>query len=428
MRRRAAVTGLGLVLAACSSDPVVVESPTPTAVATTLDATPLPSISPTPLPSPSPFTSALPSPSPLPAPTSEPPLPEPDPEPEPDPDPEPEPEPEPEPLELRYQQAGSGFTAPLQVLPSPTGRTLVVEQDGRIRDLKNKDVFVDIRNRVDFGGEQGLLGAAFSADGTRLYVHYTDNSGDTAVAVCPVSGDSATCPAPALEIDQPAGNHNGGSILWGPDGNVWLALGDGGGANNQYGHAENTKTPLGAILRLHPTTLEAAKGNPGFGDNRIVHYGLRNPFRMAFDTSTLYVADVGQGAWEEITVVSADARGRHFGWDQWEGSHEFHCPCDVASNMEFPELEYANDSSTCAVIGGEVYRGSAMPDLVGHYLYSDACAGFLRSFRHAGGKAVDRMDWTEQVGARPGVHGFGRDASGELYVTAGGDVLKIVPA
>jgi hypothetical protein len=324
--------------------------------------------------------------------------------------------------------AGSGFNAPLQVLPSPSGRTLVVEQDGRIRDLDSKAVFVDVRNRVDFGGEKGLLGAAFSGDGSRLYVHYSDDSGgDTAVAICPVSGNSASCPAPALEIDQPAGNHNGGSILWGPDGNVWLALGDGGGANNQYGNAENTSTPLGAILRLDPNTLAAASGNPGFGDNRIVHYGLRNPFRMTFDSGNLYVGDVGQNAWEEVTVVRATARGRHFGWDQWEGNHEFDCPCTREANMEFPEVEYSNPGGGRAVIAGEVYRGSAIPQLVGHFFYSDAYSGFLKSFRWNGSSAGNQQDWTGQVGTRP-VHGFGHDAAGELYVAAGGEVLKVVPA
>ncbi|HEX9766195.1 MAG TPA: PQQ-dependent sugar dehydrogenase, partial [Nitriliruptorales bacterium] len=267
MRRTAGMAAMALLLAACSGGGATSDgSPTPTAVASTL----APSASPS--PSPSPSRSPTPSPTPDPKP-------EPQPEPEPTTAPATAPEPEPEPVRLRYVVAGSGFNAPLQVLPSPSGRTLVVEQDGRIRDLDSKAVFVDVRNRVDFGGEKGLLGAAFSGDGSRLYVHYSDDSGgDTAVAICPVSGNSASCPAPALEIDQPAGNHNGGSILWGPDGNVWLALGDGGGANNQYGNAENTSTPLGAILRLDPNTLAAASGNPGFGDNRIVHYGLRNPF------------------------------------------------------------------------------------------------------------------------------------------------------
>lgn len=426
MRLTAKLVALAMVVVACSGGDVTSDaSPT-----TTVAASPLaPSPSPSRTPSPSPSPTVAPSPSPSPSPTIGPPAPEPTPEPEPDPTTEPPPPPppsppKPEPVELRYRLVGSGFTAPLQVLPSPTGQTLVVEQNGRIRDLDTKAVFVDIRGRVDFGGEQGLLGAAFSGNGSRLYVHYTNTSGDTAVAVCTVTGDSASCPSPALVIDQPAGNHNGGSILWGPDGKVWLALGDGGGRDNQYGHAENTNTPLGAILRLEPNTLVAASGNPGFGDDRIVHYGLRNPFRMAFDGSTLYVADVGQNDWEEVTVVSASARGRHFGWDQWEGSHEFNCPCVRESNMEFPEVEYSNPGGGRAVIGGEVYRGSAIPSLVGHYFYSDAYSGFLKSFRWNGSKAVDQANWTDQVGTQP-VHGFGHDAKGELYVAAGDKVFRI---
>jgi hypothetical protein len=318
---------------------------------------------------------------------------------------------------------GGSFDRPLQVLPAPNGRTLVMEQGGTIRDLQSGAVFVDISSRVERGGnEQGLLGAAFHPDGTRLYVHYNEDGGDTVVAECVVSGNSAGSCDKLVDIDQPSANHNGGSLVFGPGG-LYLALGDGGGGGDAGDRAENTGNPLGSILRFDASTPGrlTAKG-AGFDDARIWHYGLRNPYRIHFDNGLLFVADVGQSAREEITIVRSSRSGLHFGWDTWEGTAQFEGN-DRTSNMVFPQVEHSHNEGVCAIIGGEVYRGSAIPGLVGAYLYSDNCVSFLRGFRYDGGIRSARAFDVSLDGAL----GFGHDAASEMYVTAFGGVFKIVP-
>ena len=299
-----------------------------------------------------------------------------------------------------------------------------MEQGGTLRDLETGAVFADISAKVERGGnEQGLLGAAFHATGTRLYLHYNQKGGDTAIAECVVSGNSATCADPLVVIDQPYGNHNGGSLVFGPGG-LYLALGDGGSAGDPGDRAENTDNPLGSILRFNASTPGQLTANgAGFGDPRIWHYGLRNPYRIHFDGGLLYVADVGQNAREEITVVGSSLSGLHFGWDTWEGTRSFEGSAKT-ENMVFPQVEHDHSEGVCAIIGGEVYRGTAIPGLVGAYLYSDNCAAFLRGFRWDGGVRVAR---SFDVSLDSPL-GFGHDAAGEMYVTTFGGVFRIVPA
>lgn len=341
------------------------------------------------------------------------------------------------PPRVSVEEVGADFARPVQILPSPEGDTLVVEQTGRIRTLDGGEV-LNIRDRVnDNANERGLLAAAFVEDATgatRLYVHYSGADGATVVSAFDWPDPAPEDEQVLFTVPQPAPNHNGGSLLLGPDGMLYLALGDGGAANDRFGNGQNTSTPLGAILRFDPSRttdeLVPAADNPFAEDGHpaVWTYGLRNPWRIAFDDERLWVADVGQDAVEEVSTVRfADAAGANFGWPLFEGTTCFDGPCDEAG-LVFPVVEHTHDGDgVCALIGGVVYRGDAFPAMWGHYLYSDACAGFLLTID--GTTADPAFDLTDQVGTLAGVLGFGEDADGEVYVgMIDGRVLKLVPA
>ncbi|MDP9021116.1 MAG: cell wall-binding repeat-containing protein [Actinomycetota bacterium] len=323
-------------------------------------------------------------------------------------------------LALGLHQVGSGFEFPTHVTGAPgDDRMYVAERAGRIRFLDGS-VFLDIRGLVSSAGqEQGLLGLAFDpayANTGRYFVHYTDAAGDTVVAE--YNRDGRT-PRTLFRWDQPAANHNGGSLEFGPDGALYLALGDGGGSGDAYDNAQRPETPLGAIVRLDPAS----------GDWRTWMYGLRNPYRFSFDPpdGTVVIGDVGQSNYEEINVVAWDATGTNFGWPCREGAHGFDpvragCP---QSGLTDPVFEYPLNG-TCAVIGGVVYRGSAIPELRGQYLYGDYCAGWIRGFHERHGSVTDERHWMDTT-AR--VTSFGRDNAGEAYVTlTDGTVRRLVRA
>lgn len=330
-----------------------------------------------------------------------------------------------------------GFERPLQILPAPDGQVLVLEQPGRVRTLSG-DTVLDLRDRVNDGAnERGLLGGAFAEDGTgevRLYLHYSGADGSTTVAAFPWPDPRPATEQVMFTASQPAANHNGGSVLVGPDGMLYLSLGDGGAANDRFGNGQRTDTVLGAILRFDvsasTTELVPAPDNP-FGQDghpAVWAYGLRNPWRIAFDDERLWVADVGQDAIEEVSTVRFDqAAGANFGWPIFEGTRCFRGPCDEAG-LVFPVAEHTHDDDgVCALIGGVVYDGAAFPELEGHYLYSDACAGFLRTID--GATADPAFDLTGQVGSLAGIMGFGVDAAGEVYLgMIDGRVLALVPA
>jgi glucose/arabinose dehydrogenase len=227
-------------------------------------------------------------------------------------------------------------------------------------------------------------------------------------------------------------NHNGGLAMFGPDGMLYLGTGDGGGAGDQPNNAQNINVLLGKLLRLNvaelPYTIPA--GNPFVGvtgADEIWAFGLRNPWRYAFDTTAgqLFIADVGQNSWEEVNVVPAIVAGGNYGWRIMEGTH-CHNPA-VGCNqtgLTLPVHEY-DHSQGCSITGGFVYRGAAIPELRGHYLYSDYCTGFLRSFRVSGGSAVDHRNWS--IGDIGNILSFGVDAAGEVYMlSANGGVYRIV--
>ncbi len=294
---------------------------------------------------------------------------------------------------------------------------------------------LDITDRVRDRGEQGLLGLAFAPDypeSGRIFVHYTALDGDTVLAEFVEQGGQADPTGTVLwRTPQPAANHNGGMILFGPDGYLYMGLGDGGGAGDRYGHGQNDRSPLGALLRFDVSEQGLAipaAGNP-FPAPEVWAIGLRNPWRFTIDelSGTVIIADVGQNLFEEVSVAPLETAGLNYGWPITEGLHCFDPPsgCD-ASGLTLPVLEVPHtDSGTCSITGGVVYRGAAIPELAGHYLFSDYCGGYLRSFP-VEGPFDEPRDWTDQVGIAGQVVAFGTDHAGEVYVlTASGSVLRL---
>jgi glucose/arabinose dehydrogenase len=322
----------------------------------------------------------------------------------------------------------------------------VTEQVGRVRAIRDGQLdaspALDISADVGSGGERGLLGLDFSRDGTRMYIHYTNRDGDTRVDEYTMQGNVA---APGsrrqlLAVEQPQPNHNGGELSFGPDGLLYLGLGDGGGAGDSGdGHApggngQSLDTLLGKILRIDPTPsgnrqYTIPPSNPfanGGGLPEIWAYGLRNPWRFTWDRESgdMWIADVGQNAWEEVDFLPAgEGAGANFGWNRLEGTHEFQ---GQAPNGAVPPIhEYPLDG-TCAAIGGYVYRGSRIPALAGAYVYTDYCESTIRALVEQDGRAADQRD----LGiAGIQVTAFGEDQEGELYVLSQGDgVQRIDPA
>jgi glucose/arabinose dehydrogenase len=248
---------------------------------------------------------------------------------------------------------------------------------------------------------------------------------------------SAT-PTPVITIPHPgASNHNGGLVTFGPDGMLYLGTGDGGGAGDPSGNAQNVNVLLGKLLRLDVRTLPYTipPTNPFFGRTtgrqEIWAYGLRNPWRFAFDRGaspvTLYIADVGQGAWEEIDVMPSSAAGVNYGWNVQEGSHCYppsSTSCGLPGVLQTPAAEYDHSAGRCSITGGFVYRGSAIPEIRGQYFYSDYCAGFLASLSGSASAGFTMRTWSApNVG---NVLSFGEDSAGELYVLGVGTVYRIV--
>lgn len=295
----------------------------------------------------------------------------------------------------------------------------------------------------DEGSEQGLLGIAIPRDGRYLYASYTDESGALVVDRYTISSTRTTIDDDTrkeiIRVPQPAGNHNGGAIRFGPDGFLYVGLGDGGGAGDPDGNGQNTTTLLGSILRLEVDTdaaYDIPPGNPfaeSAGAAEIHLYGVRNPWRFSFDRETgdLWIGDVGQDTWEEIDLLPAGAgmgRGANLGWNQREGLEPFGGGTSPDGAIE-PIHTYGRDDGACSVTGGHVYRGSVIPQLVGTYLYADYCQGGIRALVLSQGEVVE--DRNLEIGIVPNSLGsFGEGPDGEIYVLslAEGRVLRIEPA
>jgi glucose/arabinose dehydrogenase len=297
---------------------------------------------------------------------------------------------------------------------------------------------LDLRGEVSQGSEQGLLGLAFSPDGGFLYVNYTDPNGDTNVDEFAFRAGRAVLDTRrrVLFVDQPFPNHNGGNLAFGPDGYLYIGLGDGGSGGDPYGNGQSLKTLLGKMLRIEPRPSGSKPygippDNPFVGRRgarpEIWALGLRNPWRYAFDRDTgdLWIGDVGQDTVEEVDRQPAGSKeGLNYGWNRLEGTHPYEG--SPPRRAVSPVYEYPHEGGVCAVTGGYVYRGQAIPALVGAYLFADTCAGWIRAFRLVDGKAGDVADLGLSAGSPVS---FGEGPNGELYVLSlGGPVYRIAPA
>jgi glucose/arabinose dehydrogenase len=362
----------------------------------------------------------------------------------------------PQQVEFRLEPVFSGLRQPTQVTHAGdgSGRFFVVERAGIIRVYSapqtDGSVFLDIRDRVgDSGYEQGLLGLAFPPNFSRtgyFFINYTNNSGDTVIARYRV-GDNHNRANPDSEfgimtLQQPAPNHNGGMLAFGPDGYLWIGTGDGGGANDTFQNGQNPGSLLGAMLRIDVTSDPSVRyrippDNPWINRtwqgqevrDEIWAIGFRNPWRYSFDrrTGDLWIADVGQSLFEEINYVPARQLrqgGLNFGWPLMEGKNcrnEAGCPTE---SLFLPVLDYGHAGNGCSVTGGYVYRGQAYPMLDGVYFFADFCSGNVWTYWRPAGVA-GRMDLILPKAAA--ISSFGEDEAGELYVTdfGGGVVYRI---
>jgi glucose/arabinose dehydrogenase len=346
---------------------------------------------------------------------------------------------------LSLSRIAGGLSSPLFVTaPRGDSRLYVVEQGGDIEVLVNgvRQTAPFLRLPVYSGGEHGLLGLAFHPDyqaNGKFYVYYSTTQGvpggfnhASVLAEYRVSAD-ANLADPAskrvlLTVPQPSSNHNGGMLAFGPDGYLYVGLGDGGGAGCPNPcTAKDPSSRLGAILRIDvnsgvPYSIPA--GNPfvAGGAPEVWAYGVRNPWRFSFDpvTNLLYLGDVGQGAREEIDIVDASMGGYNFGWDTFEGTSCYEPDPTTGcapGNRAFPQLEYSH-AEGCSVTGGFVYRGGDLPGLAGHYFYGDFCRGWIRSFRYENGTVTEPIDWTDQLGTVGGLASFGIDGQGEMYIVS----------
>jgi glucose/arabinose dehydrogenase len=336
----------------------------------------------------------------------------------------------PNPADYHWTPVIAGMASPvdIQFPDDGSGRMFVIEQEGRIRIIENGQMldppFLDIIPKVDSqGNEQGLLGLAFHPNFKQnpyVYVNYIDLNGNTVIARFTVNGNIAdpNSEKDLLHVQQPFANHNGGEMVFGPDGYLYMGLGDGGSQGDPNGNGQNKNVLLGKILRIdvdHGDPYAIPPTNPfanGGGKPEIWAYGLRNPWRFSFDlpTGNLYIADVGQDTWEEVDVVSAKVGGLNFGWNYYEGMHPYAGQPPAGVNFTFPVVEYSHAAGGCAIIGGYVYRG-AMPEWQGVYFYGDECSGKIWGLIHAD------SGWQSQLLFETGaaITTFGEDPSGEVY-------------
>lgn len=353
----------------------------------------------------------------------------------------------PDPGRYEWRAIASGLRSPIGLANAGdgSGRLFVLEQTGLIRIILDGELldgpFLDISSQVGCCGERGLLGLAFHpnySENGYFYVNYTDRNDNTSISRFRVSADPNRADPGSetrlLWVEQPFRNHNGGAVEFGPDGYLYLGLGDGGSGGDPMNNAQNTGVLLGKILRLDVDGGEPyaiPPDNPfaaGGGAPEVWAYGLRNPWRFTFDrlTGDLYIGDVGQNDWEEINFLPAGTPGgANFGWNYLEGSHPYLPGDRIPEGLELvsPVAEY-DHSQGCSVTGGVVYRGRELPEWQGIYLYGDYCSGLIWGlFRGEDGNWQNRLLFE----TRASVTSFGEDEAGEVYFTDyQGSVFRLV--
>jgi glucose/arabinose dehydrogenase len=355
-------------------------------------------------------------------------------------------------LQIVLAPVATGFDSPVLATNAADGsqRLFIVEKPGRVRVLQNAEMlaspFLDITDRVGSrANEQGLLGLAFPpnfSETGHFFVNYTDLSGNTVISRFTVPSDSVTADPTSetivLRIQQPAPNHNGGNLAFGPEGYLYVGTGDGGASNDRFANGQNPSSLLGKMLRLDVTTdptvpYSIPSDNPWVTADwqgvdvrdEVWALGLRNPWRYSFDAKTgdLWIADVGQNQYEEINFVEAGAPGGiNFGWPIMEASHCFNSAECNQESLHLPVLEY-DHAGSCSVTGGHVYRGQAYAALEGVYFFADYCSGTIWA-----AYPTQHGDWQTAPMLETGMNisSFGVDENGEIYAVAyGGDVSRI---
>lgn len=340
--------------------------------------------------------------------------------------------------EFELQEFADGFSSPVGITHAGDGRLFVVQQGGQIRVVNaegsvNPTPFLNVSSIISSGGERGLLGLAFDPDYTtngRFFVNYTNTNGDTVIARYEVSGNpdvANTTGTILLTIEQPFSNHNGGDIHFGPDGYLWISMGDGGSGGDPEDNGQDINSLLGKMLRIDVSgaTYTSPSDNPFVGTagaDEIWSYGLRNAWRFSFDRETgdVWIADVGQNAIEEINHEPSTTEGLNYGWRCYEGNNVYNgAGCAAPETMTFPVATYNHSGGKCSVTGGYVYRGTMYPNLTGKYFFADYCSGEI-GWIDADHNLEFLTDTNYSVPA------FGEDMSGQLYVIGDETIYKIV--
>lgn len=345
--------------------------------------------------------------------------------------------------ELELELVADGFSSPLEIKHAGDERLFIVEQGGLIKILNpdgsvNPDPFLNISSQISSGGERGLLGLAFHPDYVNngyFYLNYTNSSGNTQISRFTVSNDpdlaDENSELQMLTYNQPFTNHNGGHIAFGPDGKLYISSGDGGSGGDPQNNSQDLTTLLGKILRLdvdepapYIPTDNPFVGNPDALDE-IWAYGVRNPWKFSFDSENgdLWIADVGQNAWEEINKVASSEAGLNYGWRCYEGTNPFNTAgCPPVSELTFPIAEYENSGSRCSITGGYVYRGNEFPAINGFYFFADLCSGEIGTVN-----PDENLIFHGNLGAGT-ITSFGVDNQNNLFLSAfsGGSIYKII--
>ena len=355
---------------------------------------------------------------------------------------------------ISLDPVAGGFSQPVYITNAGdgSGRIFIVEQGGVVKIIKDGIVLATPFLNISFllkssaGFEQGLLGIAFppgyGTTTSSLYTNYTGTKGigDTVLSRFMITVDPDIVDAGSeevlLTVVQPFDNHNGGQLAFGPDGYLYIGMGDGGGGGDPFNNGQNPLSLLGKVLRIdvesQPDGYRIPPTNPFVGNAaayrpEIWALGLRNPWRLSFDRATgdLYVADVGQDQYEEVNFqTAASAGGENYGWNIMEGLHCYHAATCDQTGLILPAAEYGHSQGDCSVTGGFVYRGSEFTSLQGVYLYGDYCSGRIWGLRQAGGAWSNNL----LIDSSLNISTFGEDEAGNLYVAdhVGGTIYKVI--